>query len=846
MTSMGSRAAPGPGIVVRRPVRAHPRPPATGELTVAPPPAVGWKAAGLAGWLQYLVPLAGSGGSVAFLFAVPGRRPGWLVALVVGAAGASVVAGLALRLVERRATHRARRRERARYLGHLDQAALQADHLAAAQLAAAEHVHPDPPRLWATVERTDRLWERRPSDADFLTVRVGRGPVPLVTPVRLDRPADPLTEHDPELLAAAQRLVGRATHLPDAPVVIPLRRLAVIALTGPPARARALARAVVCELAAFHPPDDLRFLAAWPPAADPAWRWMERLPHCAGAGPDGARAGPGGAPPHLVAIVDLLDRAGVDRPGPAGRPPPAGPGGIAADELPGRTAAAGGTVIWLAETVAGEPSELSLRVRLDDHGWATLQETTPGGRVVGGIGDGAGTHRPGAPARPARPGRAGRRRRRGAAASPLPALPGAGRRHRRWGTAGPRPQGGGRGRHRPPRPGRRGHRVGQERAAADHRGRPGRHPYAGPARLRAGRLQGRRRLRRPGPPAAGGRAHHEPAIGPVHGRPGHGRPPGRAGQTPAAPAPQRQPARPARLHRQAGARPAAGAAAPAADRGGRVRRAPGRPPGVPGPVRRHRPGRAQPRHAPAARLPAPGRGSPARSRQPPPVPGLPAHLQRRRVQRRPRGPRRRPSAPDPRGRPPQGGRRRAGRLHRRPRLDRPGGAGRRGGRRRPAGPPGLAATAGRRHRPRPAARARRPRLAAGAGGRGRPAAHTGAGAARPRPVRGRRPPRPGRRAQNRQEHAALHPGGRPRRHPPARRGPGLRRRPRRWAPAPAGRAAPRRGGLRPPRGRTGPPPGPRAPFPGPRARAALPRPGGRLDGRLARAPPGRPGPRRLR
>jgi ESX secretion system protein EccC len=385
MTSMGSRAAARPGgIVVRRPVRAHPRPPATGELTVAPPPTVGWNAAGLAGWLQYLVPLAGSGGSVAFLFAAPGPPPGWLVALVVGAAVASVVAGLALRLVERRATRRARRRERARYLGHLDQAALQADHLAAAQLAVAEHIHPDLPLLWATVERTDRLWERRPSDADFLTVRVGRGPVPLDTPVRLDRPADPLAEHDPELLTAAQRLVGRATHLPDAPVAIPLRRPAVIALTGPPARARALARAVVCELAAFHPPDDLRFLAAHPPAADPAWRWIERLPHCAGAGPDGTRAGSGGPPPHLVAIVDLLDRPGGRRPAGPGRSP-AGADGIAAAALLGRTAAAGGTVIWLAETVAGEPSELSLRVRLDDHGWATLQETTPGGRVVGGI-----------------------------------------------------------------------------------------------------------------------------------------------------------------------------------------------------------------------------------------------------------------------------------------------------------------------------------------------------------------------------------------------------------------------------------------------------------------------------
>jgi S-DNA-T family DNA segregation ATPase FtsK/SpoIIIE len=407
MTWSSSSSASGPGgIVVRRPVRAHPRLPPTGELTVACPPAVGWKAAGLAGWLQYLVPLAGSGGSVAFLLAAPGPRPGWLVALVVGAAVASVVAGLALRLVERRATRRARRRERVRYLGHLDQTALRADHLAAAQLAAAEHLHPDLPLLWATVERTDRLWERRPADTDFLTVRVGRGPVPLATPVRLDRPADPLVEHDPELMAAVERLVRRATHLPDAPVVVPLRRLAVIALTGPPARARALARAIICQLAAFHAPDDLRFLAAHPPTAHPAWRWIERLPHDTGAAPDGTRAGSGGAlpglagalsgldgvppgsggaSPHLVAIIDTTDPPGV---GPSPGPDDGPPGGaepITADALLERTAAAGGTVIWLAETTSGEPSELSVRVRLDEHGWATLQETTPGGRVIGGI-----------------------------------------------------------------------------------------------------------------------------------------------------------------------------------------------------------------------------------------------------------------------------------------------------------------------------------------------------------------------------------------------------------------------------------------------------------------------------
>src|SRR5215218_9564290 len=87
--------------LVHRPVRAHPRPAPANALVVAAPPTVGWTASPLAGWLQYLVPLVGGGGSLAFLFAVPGPRPAWLVALVVGAAAASVVAGLALRLAER-------------------------------------------------------------------------------------------------------------------------------------------------------------------------------------------------------------------------------------------------------------------------------------------------------------------------------------------------------------------------------------------------------------------------------------------------------------------------------------------------------------------------------------------------------------------------------------------------------------------------------------------------------------------------------------------------------------------------------------------------------------------------
>ncbi|HET9557579.1 MAG TPA: FtsK/SpoIIIE domain-containing protein, partial [Actinomycetota bacterium] len=372
------------------------------ELAVAAPPTIGWTASSLAGWLQYLVPLVGSGGSIAFLFAVPGPRPAWLVALVIGAAAASVVAGLALRVVERRSARRARRRERSRYLAHLERVAVQANQLAAAQLAVAEHLHPDLPTLRATLDQTDRLWERRPGDADFLTVRVGRAPVPLAAPARLDATGGPLAEYDPDLLQAAEDLVRRASWLPDAPVTVPLRQLAVLALTGPPSRTRPLARSLVCELAAFHAPDDLQLLAASPPSAGPAWEWMRWLPHARdptavpgqppGSPPAGVQARPG-ARPHLLVILDTTEAGPVADPrrGPERTTPPGRAArGTRVEEWLERATAAGGpaggvTVVWLAATIADEPSELSMRIIVDGQGLATLLETVPSGRRVPGI-----------------------------------------------------------------------------------------------------------------------------------------------------------------------------------------------------------------------------------------------------------------------------------------------------------------------------------------------------------------------------------------------------------------------------------------------------------------------------
>jgi S-DNA-T family DNA segregation ATPase FtsK/SpoIIIE len=253
-------------FVVHRPPRSYPSPVPTGEVVLAAPPA---RHGGTGGWLATMLPLLGGAGSLLLLGATAPRRR-WLILAVVASLLLSLGAGLVPLLRQRRAA----RRERARYLDHLDTVAPALERVAAAQRAAAEHLYPDLPAIMRLAAEDERLWERRAADEDFLAVRVGRGRVPLAAPVRLDRGPDPLAERDPQLLAAAEELVRRAGWLEAFPVIAPLRRTGVLAVTGPRAPARDLVRFLLAQLTVMHAPEDLRIIAACAPADVPVWEWV--------------------------------------------------------------------------------------------------------------------------------------------------------------------------------------------------------------------------------------------------------------------------------------------------------------------------------------------------------------------------------------------------------------------------------------------------------------------------------------------------------------------------------------------------------------------------------------------
>ena len=267
--------APGRADELRlhRPARSWPHPPRAAPIELAAPPAPPDGGGGL--WTA-LLPMLGSLSIVAFAFLVHS-----LVYLVVLGAMvlAMVGAGLATSLVQRRGRSRRWARARKRYLAHVAAARAQAAAAAAAQRDAAQACFPAPEALRGVAESGEGLWERRPGDADFAAVRLGRGAVAALRPVVLTRDDGPLAEADPELSEAAERLIAETAALPGAPVVIPLGRLGSVAVVGQPGASRELVGAWLAELAAFHAPGELRIMGLVPLAAVRAWDWLKWLPH---------------------------------------------------------------------------------------------------------------------------------------------------------------------------------------------------------------------------------------------------------------------------------------------------------------------------------------------------------------------------------------------------------------------------------------------------------------------------------------------------------------------------------------------------------------------------------------
>jgi S-DNA-T family DNA segregation ATPase FtsK/SpoIIIE len=404
------------GIVFHRPARAYPERLPQDEIVLVAPPALQAPQAGAASWIQYLLPLFGTLGSMAFFFAYPQRSPLVLVA-TGGMILASVGGGILTSVLQRRSVKRQQGSTRQKYGRYLNQQRTRLNDLAARQRRVGLRLHPDPTTLAARVAQREFVWERRLLDDDFLQVRVGVGVAPLCCPVRVDAASNPLAEYNPDLLAQAHALVGQFAQCADEPVALSLRDAGTVAISGGHAATRALTRALIAQMAAAHAPEDLRILAHFPATATSEWRWLKWLPHCRRLRQVKREKGKAGellcmladtpddfaelietqlvpelerraklaetrhdandrapeAKPHMVLIVD-----GFTPDGPLARIP-------ALDTLFKDAAPLGVTVLCLVANRDEEPAALQARLELNDADWLLFEETAYGGHRIEGI-----------------------------------------------------------------------------------------------------------------------------------------------------------------------------------------------------------------------------------------------------------------------------------------------------------------------------------------------------------------------------------------------------------------------------------------------------------------------------
>lgn len=208
--------------------------------------------------------------------------------------------------------------DRVDYLAYLSEVRKTVAEIAETQRVSLLRKHPDPDALW-TLIGSPRMWERQLGDPDFCVVRVGVAAQPLAS--RLVAPQTEST--DPVIASALCRFIHTHSSV-VAPVTVELHASPTVTIDGDVTAARALLRAMVCQLAVSHSPDRVLIAAVVGDGAH--WDWLKWLPHnrhpsaTDGLGPvrmvyqsaaEAEQSLAGVRPPHVVVIADSDERPGA-------------------------------------------------------------------------------------------------------------------------------------------------------------------------------------------------------------------------------------------------------------------------------------------------------------------------------------------------------------------------------------------------------------------------------------------------------------------------------------------------------------------------------------------------------
>lgn len=194
--------------------------------------------------------------------------------VMLAIAGLSPLMAISTYVSDRRGGRKSFARDSAEFQANLESTIAELESALADEAVARRAESPDAPTLIAGLnDLAPTLWERRPADPDFLSLRVGVADLPARSSVNVQDGGDP------ELRAQALEQLSAWSTIPSIPLTLDVRKAGVIGLAGERPTAAGLARWLVLQAAILHSPGELVLMAALTPATAQEWSWLKWLPH---------------------------------------------------------------------------------------------------------------------------------------------------------------------------------------------------------------------------------------------------------------------------------------------------------------------------------------------------------------------------------------------------------------------------------------------------------------------------------------------------------------------------------------------------------------------------------------
>ena len=194
--------------------------------------------------------------------------------VMLAVAGLSPIMALSTFISDRRGGRKSFARESAEFRAELEQARAELAQALEDEAIRRRTESPDAPALMTCLaDMAPTLWERRPTNSDFLCLRLGVADLPAESRITIEDGGDP------EIRSEAEAKLAASNTVPSVPLALDLRRAGVVGLAGERSIATGLARWLMLQASILHSPGELVVMAASTPETYQEWSWLKWLPH---------------------------------------------------------------------------------------------------------------------------------------------------------------------------------------------------------------------------------------------------------------------------------------------------------------------------------------------------------------------------------------------------------------------------------------------------------------------------------------------------------------------------------------------------------------------------------------